>query len=69
MNNYVDSNGRGRGVMGKLSKNFDHFVHTGALVIDRWMDFSYEEGINDGKFIVVGILTYYFCVADQLGGQ
>ena len=36
------------------------------MVIDRWMDFWYEEGINDGKFIVVGILTYYFCVADQL---
>ena len=37
--------GEGRG---KLSKEFESSVNTGALIIDGWLDFSHEEGFDDG---------------------
>ena len=42
---------------GNLSKEFEGSVNTNALVIDGWMDFSYEEVFDDGQFTVVGVLT------------
>ena len=32
----------------KLRKEFQCSVNTGALVIDGWLNFSYEEGFDDG---------------------
>ena len=37
-----------RGRRGKLSKKFECSVNIGALVIDGYLDFSYEEGFDDG---------------------
>ena len=38
----------GGGVRGKLSEKFELSVHTSALVINRWLNISSEEGFSDG---------------------
>ena len=39
---------RRRGGRGKPSKEYEGSVNTGVLVSDGWVDFSYEEGFDDG---------------------
>ena len=36
------------GFIGKLSKTFERAVNNSALVINGWLNISYEEGFSEG---------------------